>query len=106
CARGRADHRYAYPLTRQTTRARDADYTLTPYSLVFRIRLLAVLAGQDFLGNEPGVLAHRGLDFGGHVGILLEEGFGVFAPLADALAVIGEPGAGFLHHAGLHAQVD
>ena len=67
------------------TRSCDADYTLTPYSLVFRIRLLAVLAGQDFLGNQPGVLAHRGLDFGGHVGIGLEEGFGVFAPLADTL---------------------
>ncbi len=35
-----------------------------------------------------------------------EEGLGVLAALADALAVIGEPGARFLDDAGLDAQID
>ena len=36
----------------------------------------------------------------------LQEGLGVLAALADALAVIGIPGAGFLDHAGLDAKID
>src|SRR5262249_56845048 len=66
----------------------------------------ALLAREDFLGDEAGVLPDRGLDPGGDVGIGLEKRLGVFAPLADALAVIGEPGARFFDHARFHAKVD
>src|SRR3954453_550597 len=59
-------------------------------------RLLAVgaalrRAGEDLLGYQPGVLPDRGLDLRRHVGIGLQEGLGVLAALAQALAVIGEP---------------
>src|SRR5262245_29533026 len=55
--------------------------------------LAAVFAGEDFFGDQAGVLPDRGFDLGGDVGIGLEESFGVLAALSDALAVIGEPGA-------------
>src|SRR5204862_3892485 len=42
----------------------------------------------------------------GDVGIFLETELGVLPALADALAVVGEPGARFLHHPGLDAEVD
>src|SRR5258708_21445671 len=74
-------------------------------------RLLAVgvalgRAGQDLFGDQTGVLADRRLDLGGHVGIGLEEGFRVLAALPQPLAVIGEPGAGFLDNAGLDAEIE
>src|SRR5580704_10514380 len=68
--------------------------------------VLRLLAGENALGDEPGVLPDCGLYFGGDIGIGLEEELGVLAALADALAVEGEPGAGLLHHAGPHAQID
>src|SRR4051812_24347862 len=63
-------------------------------------RLLAVgvaLRGacENLLGDQPGILPDRGLDLARHVGVGLEERFGVLAALAETLAVIGEPGAGF-----------
>src|SRR5205085_5486263 len=64
------------------------------------------LTGENLLGDQAGVLADRGLDLGGHVGVGLQEGFGVLAALAEALAVIGEPGAGLFDHAGLDAEVE
>ena len=67
---------------------------------------MAVLAGENPLGNETGVLPDRRFDLGRDIGIGLEKAFGVLAALADALAVIGEPGAGFFHHAGLDAEID
>src|SRR6266702_1676886 len=62
-------------------------------------RLVAVgvalgAAGENLLGDQAGVLADRGLDLDGDVGIGLQERFRVLAALAEALAVIGEPGAG------------
>src|SRR5260370_23600451 len=63
-------------------------------------------ARQDLFGDQSGVLPDRGLDLGGHVGIGLEEGLRVFAALAEALAVIREPGAGFLDDAGLDAEIE
>ena len=63
-------------------------------------------AGQNLLGDQAGVLADRRLDLRGHVGIGLEERLGVLAALAEPLAVIGEPGAGFLDDAGLDAEVE
>jgi len=45
-------------------------------------------AGQNLLGNQSGVLPDRRLDFHGHLGIGLEEGFRVLAALSEPLAVI------------------
>src|SRR5687767_12434854 len=61
---------------------------------------------HDDLGDHAGVLANRRLNLQGDIGIGLEEGLGVLAALPNALAVVGEPGAGFLHHAGLDAEID
>src|SRR5580700_8118129 len=66
----------------------------------------ALLASENLLGDDAGILPDRHFDFGRDIGIGLEEAFGVLAALADALAVIGEPGAGFLHDAGLDAEID
>src|SRR5262249_25434356 len=66
--------------------------------------LSAVFAGEDFFGDEAGVLPDRGFDLGGDVGIGLQESLGVLAALSDALAVIGEPGARLLDHARFHAE--
>src|SRR6516162_3817394 len=68
--------------------------------------LAAVFAGEDFFGDEAGVLADRGFDLGGDVGIGFEESLCVLAALSDALAVIGEPGARFLDHARFHPEID
>src|SRR5436305_3622755 len=74
-------------------------------------RLLAVgvafrAAGKDLLGDQAGVLPDRGLDLAGHVRVGPQERLGVLAALAEALAVIGEPRAGFLHDAGLDAEIE
>src|SRR5581483_8799038 len=96
--------------SRRPLRRRRADHALLsqalPRSLLGIVIVLDLLAGHDLLGDQAGVLADRGLDAVGDVGILLEEDLGVLAALADALAVVGEPGAGFLHHAGLDAEID
>src|ERR1700694_671450 len=74
-------------------------------------RLLAVgvalgTACQNLLRDQAGVLADRGLDLRGHIRIGLEERLRVLAALAEPLAVIGEPGAGFLDDAGLDAEIE
>src|SRR5205814_5941417 len=61
---------------------------------------------QDALGDRPGVLADRGLDFLGDVGVRLEKRLGVLAALADALAVVGKPGAGFFDDPGLDPEIE
>src|SRR5690606_33861217 len=38
--------------------------------------------------------------------IVAQKLLGVLSALPEALGVIGEPGAGLLHHTGLHTQVD
>src|SRR5262245_60988980 len=68
--------------------------------------LAAVFAGEDFFGDEAGVLPDRGFDLGGDVGIGLEESLGVLAALSDALAVVGEPSARFFDHARFHPEID
>src|ERR1700694_2628554 len=78
-------------------------------SLLHRLLAFGVAlgtAGQDLLGDQAGVLADRRLDFCGHVGVGLEERLGVLTALAEPLAVIGEPGAGFLDNAGLDAEIE
>src|SRR5260370_20006 len=67
-------------------------------------RLLGVR--QNPFGDQSGVLPDRRLDLCGDVRIGLEKSLGVLAALADALAVVGEPGAGFLHHAGLDPEIE
>ena len=57
---------------------------------LFRV-VLGFLAGQDLLGDQAGVLADGRLDAVGDVGIVAQERLGIFAALADALAVVGEP---------------
>src|SRR6202011_4974379 len=57
-------------------------------------------------GQDAGVLADFLLDRLGDFGMFLEVGLGVLAALADALAVVGVPGARFLDDAGLVAEVD
>src|SRR6202789_4575246 len=68
-------------------------------------RGLTVAMGED-LAEQPGILADRGLDLGGDVGVLGEEILGGLAPLADALAAIRHPGAGLLHDPGLDTEVE
>ena len=61
---------------------------------------------QHLVDDQPCVLAHGLLDLGADLGMLLQERLGVLAPLADALAAEGEPGARLLDDAGLDAQID
>src|SRR5689334_16186899 len=70
------------------------------------VLVVFLLAGEDLLGDQAGALADRFLDLSGDFRVAFEEGFRVLAALPDALAVIGEPGAGLLDHAGLDAEVD
>src|SRR5690349_18012954 len=58
-----------------------------------------LLAGEDLVGDEAGILPDGSFDLAGEVRIGLEENLRVLAALADALVVIGKPGAGFLNHA-------
>src|SRR5713226_9056057 len=50
----------------------------------------ALCVGKNPFGDRAGVLPDRRLDLGGNVRVGLEEALGVLAPLADALAVVGE----------------
>src|SRR5262249_12795509 len=70
------------------------------------VAAFALAAGQNLLGDEAGILADRRLDLLRDLAVGLEERLGVLAPLADALAVVGEPGARLLDHAGLDAEVE
>ena len=56
--------------------------------------------------KQAGVGADGGLDRVGGVLVGFEILLGVLAALADAGSVIGEPGAGFLHDAGLDAEIE
>src|SRR4051812_35839214 len=55
---------------------------------------------------DPVVGQHLHLDLAGQVGVIDEELLGVVAALADALALVAEPGAGLLDGAALAAEVD
>src|SRR4051812_22503228 len=58
------------------------------------------------VGDHAGLLAHPGLDRVGHVRVIPQELLGVLPALADALAVIAEPGARLLDDTGLHAEIE
>src|SRR6185503_5783277 len=98
---------FAPSRTPQRALGREAQYSaLFVFALALVVVVIAFFGGQNLFGDQAGVLADRGLDLVGDIGILLEEGFGVLAALADALAVVGEPGARLLDHARLDAEVD
>ena len=68
-----------------------------------------LIGGFGFVGDhggfdEVGLGADALLDGGGDVGVVAEELFRVLASLGDALAVGGEPGAGFFGDAGLPSR--
>src|SRR5882757_3997704 len=92
--------------------ARSFENSLRAKALFLRsLRLVAIGvalggAGEDLFGDQAGILADRGLDLRGHVGIGLEERFRVLATLPEPLAVVREPGAGLLDDAGLDAEVE
>ena len=65
-----------------------ADFGWLRSDLILRILIATVLAGQNLVGDQAGILPDRGLDAGGHVRIGAQKGLGVFAALADALAVM------------------
>src|SRR6185437_2561268 len=69
---------------------------------------LVFFAGADHqrLADFLGLSADRILDPPGDVGIFLEVELGVLAALADAHAVIAEPGARFLDEPGLDSEVE
>src|SRR6202035_2571794 len=62
--------------------------------------------GHHRVGDEPGIAADLVLDLVADIVVLLQIELGVLAALADALALVGEPRAGFLDDAGLDAEID
>ena len=50
--------------------------------------------------------AHFSFELGGDVFVLFQELLGILAALADALATIAEPGAGFLNDVVQNAQIE
>lgn len=63
-------------------------------------------AGQHGIGDHACVFAQFLLDRGCDLGVVFQVFPRVLAALADALAVKGEPCAGFLDDAGIDAEVD
>ena len=69
-------------------------------------------AGGDFgdvsfgVGADVELFAQLGVHFGEGVGVVAEEGAGVFAPLSDALAGVAVPGAGLLDDVVGHGHVE
>src|SRR6266851_3371550 len=63
-------------------------------------------SGHHGFGYEAGIGANRVLYGLAGFGMVLQIRLGVLTPLANTLAVIGKPGAGLLHYAGLNAEVD
>src|SRR3546814_17866325 len=63
---------------------------------------LAVVAALEHRSrHQASILAELLFDLRGDLRVLIEEGLGVLAPLADALALAGEPGPGLLDEGGL-----
>src|SRR5690606_35487972 len=61
---------------------------------------------QQHFAQQARAFADALLDRGRNRWIVLEELAGILAPLPQALAVPGEPGAGLLDDAGLDAQIE
>src|SRR5262249_14335128 len=87
----------------------DRGRTPQPPAMLFLVAGRAVFPAPGIhhrAGDKPGVLADGLLDLGRDLRILLQELLGVLPALADALAAIGEPSTGLLHHPGLGADID
>ena len=56
--------------------------------------------------SRPSAVVDLVLDLLGHLDVLVEEGLGVVAPLAEPLVAVGEERAGLRHDVVLDAQVD
>ena len=70
----------------------------------FAVNFVFVFAARGFRHagcGEAGAGAHRGFDRLGDLGVVPKKLLGVFAALADAFGIIGEPGAGFFNNAFL-----
>src|SRR5690606_17443785 len=76
------------------------------HALLRRLRLLRLLADQHGVRHHPCLGADLLLDSRRHLRMVAQKLLGVLAALADALAVVAEPGPGLLDDAGLHAEVD
>ena len=61
---------------------------------------------RNFSAISPAFCRSAGLDLACQLGIFPQEQLGVLATLAEALRIVGEPGAGLLHHPGLDAEID
>src|SRR6185312_12827726 len=87
--------------------ARTGDRGLIVRSKSLVVLILVVLAAiHQRIGDDAGVGTDLLLDHLGDLWMLLEEILGVLTPLADALAVIGEPRTRLLDHPGLFAEID
>ena len=69
-------------------------------------RDVAYIIGLKIMHQESRIIADLALDLGCDFRILFQEGLGVLATLAEALAVIGELGARLLDHPGFDTEVD
>src|SRR3984893_2440134 len=63
-------------------------------------------SGHHGFGYEAGIGANRVLYGLAGFRLVLQERLGVLSPLANALAVVGKPGAGLFDDAGLNAKVN
>src|SRR5262249_9006965 len=79
---------------------------LSSFGSLIVVVLLLTLARHDRFRDQTGILSHRSLNLAGDVRVFLEKLLGVLASLTNALAVVREPGAGFLHDAGFDAEID
>src|SRR5690606_7696708 len=68
-------------------------------------RIVLGATHQDF-AQQARAFAHALFDSRRDLGIVLEELARIFAALAHALAVVGEPGAGLFDDAALDAEVE
>src|SRR5580704_11956202 len=77
-----------------------------PRSLFVSVGLGGVDIVENALGDQAGILAYGAFDLVGDIRVFLQELLGVLAPLPQTLALVAEPGARFLHHASLDAEID
>ena len=56
-------------------------------------------------GDQPGVLTDQVFNLVSDIRVFKQEGFGVFAALADTLTIIGKPGTGFFDDVAFDAEV-
>src|SRR5665213_159539 len=75
-------------------------------ALIFGVLGIGFAGLENLLGDEAGVLADGLFDPRRGLGIVAQECLGILAALAEPLAVVGQPGAGFFDDACLDAEID